>query len=85
MTPRTAEIGKPAAVQACKKRKSEAGSVLNAHLEIEEDKLGTADSSDTGGKSGFGTKAQIRVIRTQRREKMKTQKRMMRMNCIWSI
>lgn len=40
------------AVQACKKRKSEANLVLNAHPEIEDDKLSTADTSDTEDESG---------------------------------
>lgn len=41
-----------AAVQARKKRKSETSSVLNAHLEIEDDKLSTIDTNDTEGESG---------------------------------
>ena len=40
------------AVQACKKRKSEASSVLNANLEIEDDEPNTTDTSDTEGESG---------------------------------
>ena len=42
---------KAAAVQACKKRKSEASSVLYIHLEVEDDKLSTTDTSDTEGES----------------------------------
>ena len=42
-----------AAVQACKKRKSEASSVLNTvHLKVEDDKLSTTDTSNTEGGSG---------------------------------
>lgn len=41
-----------AAVQACKKRKSEASSVLNAHPEIVDDKLSTTDTSNTEDESG---------------------------------
>ena len=40
------------AVQACKKRKSEASSVLNVHLEVKNDKLSTTGTSDTEGESG---------------------------------
>lgn len=41
-----------AAVQSFKKRRSEASSVLNStKLEIDDDKLSTADTSDTEGKS----------------------------------
>ena len=42
-----------AAVPPLKKKKSEASSVLNsAQLEIDDDKLSTADTSDTEGESG---------------------------------
>ena len=40
------------ALQACKKRKSEASSIPNAHFEIEDDKLSTTDTSDTESESG---------------------------------
>ena len=40
-----------AAVQAYKKRKFEASSVLNVHLEVEDDKLSTTDTSNTEGES----------------------------------
>ena len=40
-----------AAVQACKMRKSETSSIINAHLEIQDDKLSTADTRDTEGES----------------------------------
>ncbi len=39
-------------VQACKKRKSKISLVLNAHFEIEDNKVSTADTSDIGNESG---------------------------------
>ncbi len=41
-----------AAVQACKKRKSEASPVLNTVHEVEDDELSITDTSDTEGGSG---------------------------------
>lgn len=66
-----------AAVQACKKRKAETSSVLNVPHEIEDDKLDTTDTSDTEAKlqPGSGKKAEIRVTRTLKREKVKTKRR----------
>ena len=47
------KFARAAAVQSSKKRKSEASLVLDsAQLEMDNDKLSTADTSDTEGESG---------------------------------
>lgn len=40
------------AVQACKKKKSKDSLIFNAHLEVKDNKLSTANTSNTEDKSG---------------------------------